>query len=90
MFFLKHFDKSFKILSVLFFGIVLFIIIASIFYAQSIEKLNRNKFHTWKMKMEFLLHEMDLWEIILGKLLSLEVEFGKIVLEGNILNTTCS
>jgi hypothetical protein len=42
------------------------------------------------MKMEFLLHEMDLWEIILGKLLSLEVEFGKIVLEGNILNTTCS
>jgi len=73
----------------LFFAIVLFIIIASIFYAQSIEKLNGNKFHTWKMKMEFFLHEMDLWEIASRKLLSLEVEFGKIVLEGS-MNTTYS
>jgi hypothetical protein len=31
--------------------------------------------------MEFLLHEKDLWEITLGELLLLEVEFGEIVLE---------
>jgi hypothetical protein len=39
--------------------------------------------------MEFFLHEMDLWEIASRKLLSLEVEFGKIVLEGS-MNTTYS
>jgi hypothetical protein len=33
--------------------------------------------------MEFLLHEKDLWEITLAKLLPPKVEFGKIVLEGN-------
>jgi hypothetical protein len=31
--------------------------------------------------MKFLLHEKDLWEITLGELLLLEVEFGEIVLE---------
>jgi len=31
--------------------------------------------------MEFLLHEKDLWEITLGELLLLEVEFGETVLE---------
>jgi hypothetical protein len=34
------------------------------FDAQSIEKLNGNNFHTWKMKMEFFLHEKNLCEII--------------------------
>jgi hypothetical protein len=36
------------------------------------------------MKMEFLLHEKDLWDITLGKLLPPKVEFGEIVLEGSI------
>jgi len=36
------------------------------------------------MKMEFLLHQKDLWEIALRKLLPPEVELRKIVLEGNI------
>jgi hypothetical protein len=37
------------------------------------------------MKMEFCLHEKDLWEITLANLLPPKVEFGKIVLDGNIL-----
>jgi hypothetical protein len=49
---------------------------------QNIENLNGDNFHTWKMKMEFLSHEKDLWEITSRKLLPLEVEFGDIVLEG--------
>jgi hypothetical protein len=49
---------------------------ASIFEARSIEKLNDNNFHTWKMKMEFLLHEKDLWDITLGELLPPKVDFG--------------
>jgi hypothetical protein len=53
--------------------------------ARSIENLNGNNFHTWKMKMEFLLHEKDLWDITSRKLLSLEVEFGDIVFEGGTL-----
>jgi hypothetical protein len=56
---------------------------ASIFGAQSIEKLNGNNFHMWKMKMKFLLCEKYLWEITLGELLPLEVEFGKIIFEGS-------
>jgi hypothetical protein len=52
---------------------------------QSIEKLNGNNFRTWKMKMEFFLHEKEMWEITLGKLLPLEVEFGEILLEGSTL-----
>jgi hypothetical protein len=36
----------------------------STFNVQNIEKLNGNNLHTWKMKMEFFLHEKDLWEII--------------------------
>jgi hypothetical protein len=43
--------------------------------AQIIEKLNGNNFHTWKMKMEFFLHDKEMWEITLRKLLPLEVEF---------------
>jgi len=37
------------------------------------------------MKTEFPLHEKDLWEIILAKLLSPKVEFEKIFFQGNIL-----
>jgi hypothetical protein len=37
----------------------------------------------WKMKMKFLLCEKYLWEITLGELLPLEVEFGKIIFEGS-------
>jgi hypothetical protein len=69
----------------LFSSIVLLTIIASTSKAQSIEKLDDNNFHTWKMKMEFCLHEKDLWEITLAKLLPPKVEFGKIVLDGNTL-----
>jgi len=68
----------------LFFSIVLLTIIACISNAQNIEKLDDNYFHTWKMKMEFLLHEKDLWKTILAKLLPPIVEFGKLVFEGNI------
>ncbi len=57
---------------------------ASIYDVQNIKKLNGNNFHTWKIKMEFLLHEKDLWEITSRELLPLEVEFGKIVLKGGI------
>ncbi len=45
----------------LFSSIVLLTIMASTFDAQSIKKLNGNNFHTWKMKMKFLLHEKNLW-----------------------------
>lgn len=58
---------------------------ASTSNAQNIENLNSNSFHTWKMKMEFLLHEKDLCEITLGELLPQEVEFGKIVLKGGVV-----
>jgi hypothetical protein len=58
---------------------------ASTFDASSIEKLNGNTFHAWKMKMESLLHEKDLWEITLGNYytpkLNLERLFLKEVLE---------
>ncbi len=37
------------------------------------------------MKMEFLLHEKDLWEITSRELLLLQIEFGDIVFEGDIL-----
>ncbi len=57
----------------------------STFDAQSIEKLNGNNFHTWKMKMEFLLHEKVLSVITLRELLPPKVEFEYIVLEGSIL-----
>jgi hypothetical protein len=30
---------------------------------QNIEKLNGNHFHTWKMKIKFVLHHKHLWEI---------------------------
>jgi hypothetical protein len=40
---------------------------ASTFNVQNIEILNGNNFYSWKMKMEFLLHEKDLWEIIRTK-----------------------
>jgi hypothetical protein len=68
----------------LFFDIVLLTIMASTFDVWCIEKLNENSFHMWKMNMEFFLHEKDLWEIIWEKLLSWEIEFGEIVLEGRI------
>jgi hypothetical protein len=35
--------------------------------------------------MEFLLHEKDLWDITSRELLLLKIEFGKIVLGGDIL-----
>jgi hypothetical protein len=69
----------------LFSSIVLLAIITSTSNAQCIEKLDDNNFHTWKMKTEFPLHEKDLWEIILAKLLSPKVEFEKIFFQGNIL-----
>jgi hypothetical protein len=34
------------------------------------------------MKMKFLLHEKDLWEITSGELLPPKVEFGEITFEG--------
>jgi hypothetical protein len=61
-----HFVESFKAPNVLFFGIILLTIMASTSNAQNIEKSNSNNFHTWKMKMKFLLHEKDLCEITLG------------------------
>jgi hypothetical protein len=69
----------------LFFSIVLLAIIASTSNAQCIEKLDDNNFHTWKMKTKFPLHEKDLWEITLEKLLSPKVEFEKIFFQGNTL-----
>jgi hypothetical protein len=57
---------------------------AFIFYVQSIEKLNGNNFHTWKMKMEFLLHQKKLWEIASKQLLPPKVELKKIVPKGSI------
>jgi hypothetical protein len=57
---------------------------AFIFYVQSIEKLNGNNFYTWKMKMEFLLHQNFLWEIASKTLLPPKVEFKKIVPKGSI------
>jgi hypothetical protein len=50
--------------------------------AQNIEKLNGNNFHTWKRKIEFFLHEKDLWEITSRELLPPKVEFGEIVFKG--------
>jgi len=37
-----------------------------------------------------LSHEKEMWQIILGKLLLLRVEFGKILLKEALLNTACS
>jgi hypothetical protein len=53
---------------------------ASTFDAQSIEKLYGNNFHTWKMKMEVLMHEKDLQEITSRELLPPDIEFGEIVI----------
>jgi hypothetical protein len=50
-----------------------------------LKKLKGNNLYTWMMKMEFLLHEKDLWEITSRELLLLKIEFGEIVLEGDIL-----
>jgi hypothetical protein len=58
---------------------------ASIYDVQNIKKSNGNNFHTLKIKMEFLLHQKDLWEIASRELLPLEVEFGKVVPKGSIL-----
>jgi hypothetical protein len=83
--FFEHFVESCKALGILFYGTIVLIIMAFIFYVRSIKKLNGNDFHTWDMKMEFLLHQKDLWEIASRKLLPPKVEFRKIVLEGSIL-----
>ncbi len=90
--FLKtHFVESFKALGVLFCGIVLLTIMASNSNVQNIEKLIDYNFHTWKMKMEFsCMHKKEMWEIILGELLSLKVEFGKMPLKEALLNIACS
>ncbi len=59
-FFSQHFAESFKAFGFLFSSITLFIIMASTFDVQSIEKLNGNNFYTWKMNlMEFFLHEKE-------------------------------
>ncbi len=42
------------------------------------------------MKMEFLLHEKDLWEIISRKLLPSKIEFEKITLKEVFINIACS
>ncbi len=63
-FFSSFLLKVLKLLIFLFSGIVQFTIMASTFDARSIEKVNGNNFHTWKMKMEFFLHEFFLCEII--------------------------
>jgi hypothetical protein len=52
--------------------------------ASTFDKLIGNNFHTWKMKMEFLLHDKDLWEIISRKLLPSKTEFEKIIPEGSV------
>ncbi len=49
-----------------------------------LKMLKGNNFYTWMMKMEFLLHEKDLWEITSRELLLLKIEFGEIVLEKDI------
>ncbi len=82
----KHFVESSKALGVLFCGIVLLTIMASNSNVQNIEKLIDYNFHTWKIKMEFsCMHEKEMWEIILGELLLLKVEFGKIAPKGGTL-----
>ncbi len=53
--FFQHFVESFKAPCV-FFGIVLLTLMVSTSNVQSIENLNGNNYHTWKMKMEYLLH----------------------------------
>jgi hypothetical protein len=62
------------------FSIVQVTIIACSFDFQSIEKLNGNNFHTWKMTMEKL-HEKDLWENISKELLSSKIEFEEMFLK---------
>jgi hypothetical protein len=57
----------------------------SILMLEILKMLKGNNFYTWMMKMEFLLHEKDLWEITSRELLLLKVEFGEIVLEKDIL-----
>jgi len=48
---------------------------------QNFKKINDNNFHTWNMKMELLQHVNNLWKIISRDLLSIEIEFGKIICE---------
>lgn len=43
-----------------------------------------NNFHIWKMKMKICLHEKDLGDITLRKLLPQNIEFGKKVLDQGI------
>jgi hypothetical protein len=64
--------------------------VASIYDVRNIKKSNGNNFHTWKIKMELLLHEKDLWEITSRELLLREVEFGKIIPKEAFLNIACS
>jgi hypothetical protein len=56
----------------------------SILMLEILKMLKGNNFYTWMMKMEFLLHEKDLWEITSRELLLLKIEFGEIVLEKDI------
>ncbi len=76
----------FKSFECLFFGIVLFIIVASTFDVQSIEKRNENSFHTWKMNIEFLLHEKSFEQSYCYERLSLE----KLFLKDIFMNIACS
>jgi len=59
------------------------------FDVQSIEKLNGNNFHTWKMKMEFFLHEKDLWKITFRELLLLKIDLEILFLTKAFLNIVC-
>ncbi len=75
--------KSFEILNVWFFNVVLITIMASTFNVLIIENLNGNSFHSWKMKIKFFLHENDLWEITSRELLPSKIELGKFVIKWN-------
>jgi len=63
---------------------------ASTSNAQNIEKLNNNSFHTWKMKMEFLLHEKDLCKITLGDYCHQKLNLKRLFLKEVLLNIVCS
>jgi hypothetical protein len=64
--------------------------VASASNARSIEKLNDNNFHKWKMMMEFPLLEKDLWEITLGEYCHQKLNLERLLRKETLLNTTCS
>lgn len=66
------------------FSIVPVITMATSFDVQCVEKLNDNNIHAWRMKMEFFMHEKNLWKIILRKLLPPEIKSRKFDPKGNL------